>query len=159
MTIVLAVGERRRRVAEATETEAKVLASSEARFRSLVENSSDFLLVLGTDRKVVLQSAAGKRMFGLGEDALVGRDVVDWVHPDDRDHVLQRVDSAEDGPIAGALLECRVRHADGTWPSVEVAVSRLLDDPNVGGRALEPGDVADHSDNRCGGRNADARNR
>jgi diguanylate cyclase (GGDEF)-like protein/PAS domain S-box-containing protein len=142
MSALLALGERRRRVLAASIIESSVVASSEARFRSLVENSSDFLLVLAGDRKVVLQSAAGTRLFGLPPDALVGVDVLDWVEPDDRDHVeLQLV--AGEGGLLGAHVECRVRHTDGTLRHVEIAVSRLPDDSNVQGIVLNCRDITD----------------
>src|SRR5207245_10933999 len=40
-------------------------------------------------------------------------------------------------------VECRVRHADGSWRNFETTVTNLLHDPNVEGLVLNSRDVTD----------------
>src|SRR5207244_12363412 len=72
---------------------------------------------------------------------LVGTKISSLLHPDDRQRVLgpQAVDEAH--PIHA--VECRVRHADGSWRNFETTVTNLLHDPNVEGLVLNSRDVTD----------------
>src|SRR6202011_3264122 len=64
----------------------QALASSEARFRSLVQGTSDLILV--TDRDGSVQYASpSSRQFGYSEEEVLGRSAFEFVHPEDVDHV------------------------------------------------------------------------
>ncbi|MCG8434435.1 MAG: PAS domain S-box protein, partial [Gammaproteobacteria bacterium] len=54
---------------------------------------------------------------GYGPKEMVGRRLVDFVHPEDRQAVKTMLDSASRG--ASELVEYRVGHSDGTWHAIE----------------------------------------
>ena len=117
------------------------MAGSETRFRSLAQNSSDVLTLVDNDRLVSYQSPAAQRVFGLPSSALVGQPVDDWVHTDD----LKRFTSALDAAVRDdeVRIECRFKHADGSYRFAETAVTNLLDDPTVNALVLNTRDVTD----------------
>ncbi|MCV0377398.1 EAL domain-containing protein [Microbacterium sp.] len=122
------------------------LRRSEARFRSLVQNSSDVVAVLGTDGVVIYESAAVQRV--LGHDASVhrGRPFAESVHPDDlplATSLLRRVDGEAAQPNASHAAEIRLRHADGDWRWVEIVGQNLLQDPDVAGVVLNYRDITE----------------
>ena len=57
---------------------------SERRFRALVENSSDIVLVVNADRQITFASPAAHRLLGLSEKALLGSHPARWVPAADR---------------------------------------------------------------------------
>lgn len=116
------------------------LTSSEARFRSFARNSSDVITLVDANGLVTYQSAAAKRVFD-NADSVVGRDVRDWAHPDDRLAFEQALAAARHRDHV--RIECRLMHASGTHIYVETTVSNLLDEPNVAALVLNTRDVSE----------------
>jgi PAS domain S-box-containing protein len=114
---------------------------SEARFSSLVQNATDVITVIEPDATVLYQSPSVERVLGYRADDLVGTKISALLHPYDQQRVLgpQAVDEAR----PTHAVECRVRHADGSWRYFETTVTNLLHDPNVEGLVLNSRDVTD----------------
>jgi protein-histidine pros-kinase len=117
------------------------LAGSETRFRSLAQNSSDVITLVDSDGIVSYQSSAVSRVFALPPGSLLGRPVTDWVHPDDLSRFSAVLASA--GKADDTRIECRFRHADGSYRVAETTVSNLLVEPTVGALVLNTRDVTD----------------
>ena len=116
---LLAVAEKARRallsVLEDEKIAAQSLRSSEHRFRRLIENSSDVIMVLDDVGCVEYQSPSTQRILGYEPAELMGKNVLDLIHSDDRHKVeegMRDVLAAVDAPRA---VEYRIRHRDGTW--------------------------------------------
>ena len=71
-------------------------ARSERRFRTLVENSSDLVLVINDERHITFVSAASQRLLGMSEDELMDTDPFRLLHDDDR-------------PLAESIIDRRGR--------------------------------------------------
>jgi PAS domain S-box-containing protein len=114
---------------------------SESRFSSLVQAATDVITVIEPDATVLYQSPSVERVLGYLPEDLVGTKISSLLHPDDRQRVLgtQAVDEAH----PTHAVECRVRHADGSWRNFETTVTNLLHDPNVEGLVLNSRDVTD----------------
>jgi len=135
--LALTAGERQRRHAEAA------LRASEERFRALVENSSDALLLLDAEGRVTYMTSSSSRQFGWTPDQMVGKSIFEFVHPDDTDTVTARMSDAIRNPGRRVTQEVRFRHADGSFRTMEgVAVNRL-DDPSVGAIVVNARDITD----------------
>ncbi len=103
-----------------------VLRESEARYRSLVDLSPDGIIVHSAGIVVFVNPAALRMFGGAGTEAFQGRRVLDFVHPDDRPKVAERVKRmVETGSQEPALGERFVR-LDGTPFNVEVTASGIL---------------------------------
>ena len=59
------------------------VASTERRFHSMVQHSSDLITLLDADRRVIYQSPAVAAVLGRSPASLVGHPLNDLVHPDD----------------------------------------------------------------------------
>ncbi len=91
------------------------LRESEERFRRLIEHASDVIAVVDSAGGVQFQSPSTQRVLGYAPQELVGQNVLDFIHPEDREKVGQRLLRVLDGPFEPTLLDYRVRHRDGTW--------------------------------------------
>ncbi|MBC7185646.1 MAG: PAS domain S-box protein [Calditrichaeota bacterium] len=106
------------------------LQESEERFRNLVETSPDGI-VIHSQGKVLFANRAAARILGYeGPEAMLGGSVMDCVHPDYRQIVLERVQKmmATGEPVPA--IEEKFLRADGTVVDVEVAASPVV----VGGQ-------------------------
>jgi len=119
------------------------LRASEERFRALVENSSDALLLLDAEGRLVYTPPSTERHLGWKPDQLIGRSIFDFVHPDDRELAAARLSDMLQGASARVEAEMRFLHADGAYRTVEsIGVNRLAD-PSVGAIVLNTRDVSD----------------
>jgi PAS domain S-box-containing protein len=96
------------------------LRESEQRYRKLVEMFPD-AVVLHQDGRIVFANAAALRLFGASSpEAVVGKDVLEGIHPQDREAVRSRIDRAEAGGTT-EWSDVRVRRLDGTEVLCEAA--------------------------------------
>jgi len=121
----------------------KTLRDSAARFRALVQNSSHMVIVLDAGGGITYASPAFRRMLGYREDARVGQNVFELVHPDDVHSVRARFGEHLAGLAHSASFEFRFLAADGSWRHMEALANNLLDDPAVGGVVFNCRDVTE----------------
>ena len=96
------------------------LRASEARYQSLVDLSPD-ATVVNADGRFLFANPAAARLFGVPSgEALVGRSVMDLVHPDFREMVAERMRRIIESRKATSPTEMVVLRLDGTPVSVEV---------------------------------------
>lgn len=122
------------------------LARSEERHRSLVQNSSDVVTILDADGIVVDGTEASERVFGFQPSHIVGRRLVDVVHPDDRLSVEAYLKRFMARPGDTPALEWRIRHGDGSWHYCESVGTNLLEDPTVRGFVLNTRDITERKE-------------
>jgi diguanylate cyclase (GGDEF)-like protein/PAS domain S-box-containing protein len=119
------------------------LHRQEEQLRSLVQHASDVLTIVDTERIIRYQSAAAETVLGRAPTQLVGRSVIDLVHPDDAALFLRAFEQAPAPPAAPARVDVRFQRADGAWVTTETAIADLTDDPGIEGRLLTIRDVTD----------------
>lgn len=96
----------------AERTAAAALEESEARYRQLVESSPD-LISIHKEGRFSFVNPAGARLIGASSpEELIGRRVLDFVHPDQ--HHFFRTSSPNDQPGDGSLQEFRALRIDGS---------------------------------------------
>jgi PAS domain S-box-containing protein len=101
------------------------LRESEDRYRRVVELSPDAIIV-HSEGLVVFANAAAARLVGAAApSAIVGRSVLDFVHPDYRSVVVERVREMVDQGARAPLIAERFLRLDGTPVEVEVQAGPL----------------------------------
>jgi len=108
---------------------------SEERLRSLVQNAPDGISIIGLDGAFTYLSPAVERILGYRAADLVGRPALAAlpVHPDDLPAVQTVLAGLTAEPGGQRTVEARIRHADGSWRTVESTGTNLLGDPAVEG--------------------------
>ncbi len=128
---------------DAQERQRKAVDLVEARFASLIRNASDVIMIVDAQGRIEYASPAVQRTFGLWQDDLVGRRLVEIWREADGDR------------ISAFIAEVTATHGTSIGP-VEIPVgtktrrfilecvgSNLLDDPAVKGLALNLRDVTE----------------
>ena len=102
----------------------RALRESELRYRTLVEMSPDAIAV-HQDGKVVFANPAAARLLGAASpEELLGRPIMDFVHPRDRDFVARRVRQMLAGQSVPKADETFVR-LDGSSLMVETSAAPI----------------------------------
>jgi PAS domain S-box-containing protein len=119
-------GERKKRRQAET-----ALRQSEERFRSLIENSSDAISLLGADGKLIYVSPSTERILGYSNEEVVGSDPVEVIHPEDQLQILTIIHEVVQKPGENFTAQYRVRHKNGSWRWIETSIQNMLANPNV----------------------------
>ena len=97
------------------------LRESEERYRRLVELSPEAIIV-HSEGKFVYVNPAGQRLWGAtGPEELIGKSILDVVHPDSREIVKKRIREVEELGSSTPLNEQRHLKLNGEVIDVEVA--------------------------------------
>ncbi|HEX2221066.1 MAG TPA: EAL domain-containing protein [Candidatus Limnocylindria bacterium] len=118
-------------------------AASEARFRSLVQNASDVILVLDQRGTIVYETPSVEKVLGYRPEQRIGGSAFENVHPDDIQTVRAGLGRVLAQPNAEHQLDFRVRHADGSWRGIHAIAKNLLDDEHVRGVLVNCRDITD----------------
>jgi PAS domain S-box-containing protein len=120
----------------------KALREGEQRFRALIGNSSDGIMVVGADGSAIFSSASVARILGPGADA-PGIPVFDLVHPEDRLRTEEKFAEVLAKPGVPVAISARLRHHNGSWRELVCVVVNRLEDPAVRGVVKNFRDVTD----------------
>lgn len=131
-----------RRVAEVLQ-ERRNLRSSEGRFRSLIENSSDVIIILDRTLTVTWVSDSLRRVLGHFPATVVGSSVGAFVHEDDREQIMLALGAGFGAGVRSPLLQCRIPTLQGDVHSVDICATDLIEDPAVRGVVLNVRDVTE----------------
>jgi PAS domain S-box-containing protein len=116
---------------KAMEQNARDLRASESKFRSLIENSFEGILLLSREANILYASPSVERLTGHTPAELAGRPVIDLFRSSDQeadDTWLRDLAALSDG---ARTTEALLRRKDGSRRWMESTATNLLDDPNV----------------------------
>ncbi|MBW4579985.1 MAG: PAS domain S-box protein [Tildeniella nuda ZEHNDER 1965/U140] len=122
----------------------KALQESEQRFRSLIENATDIIVVL--DRKGTFRycSPSAAKLLGYTIQDVVGYSTAEFVHPDDIPIIVTVLEQAIEQPkVSQPAIEYRVRNRDGSWLFFEAVATCLLDVPAINGVVINCHDITE----------------
>jgi len=136
------LGRARRRVSSPAEGAA---GTSDARFRALVQHSTDLYMILDADGALRDANPSVGTVLGQSPEALDGRPLTSFLHPDDLVAARQTLDEVAIAPGRGATIEVRLGHLDGTYRRVEANLTNLLAEPSVGGIVVSARDVSERA--------------
>jgi two-component system cell cycle sensor histidine kinase/response regulator CckA len=119
------------------------LRASEERFRALVENSSDVLMLIDGQGRVTYLTASSERHLGWEPKQILGKSIFDFIHPEDREPVGFRVAETLRNPGLPVEHEIRFKHADGTYRIMEGVGVNRLSDPSVGAIVVNARDITE----------------
>ncbi|MFB8776158.1 putative bifunctional diguanylate cyclase/phosphodiesterase [Streptomyces broussonetiae] len=103
------------------------LAQKENHFRSLVQGSSDVIMIAAPNGILRYVSPAAAGVYGRPAEELVGTELADLIHPEDLGcvvHEVRRFLAASPLEEPTTRIECRFRSGGGGWLNVESTVNR-----------------------------------
>ena len=119
---------------------------SEESFRALIEHADDLIAVLEGDGRIRYVSPSVERLLGAPAERWVGGSVFDLIHPSDQATVVAQFAETSERMGAGAAVIFRLRHADGTWRTVEATGNNLLATDLVHGIVVNARDITERTE-------------
>ena len=119
------------------------LRESEARFRSLIQNSSDLIVILNRQGLITYETPSLQHILGYSPGYLIGRSPLDFIHPDDLSSTANDLEGVFSRNNDGLPTEFRFRHADGVWVYLEAVGNNLLDYEGINGVVITARDITE----------------
>jgi len=113
------------------ETESKA-ASTEVKFKKIIENGYDGISLLDKDLKIIYRSFSSERITGFKDEDWIESNIHDIIHPDDIERFNQTFNTVFAKPGIPVVLTYRAKHKQGHYIWVESAFTNLLDNISIG---------------------------
>lgn len=123
--------------------EKEVLSLSEERFRTLVERGSDIIAIVSETGQVRFISPSAESVLGFTPGELVGCQLDDLIHPDDRARLKEVLALFQTQAGAPEKFEFRMNHKDGGCRDIEMTGRNLIANPVVAGIVLNGRDITE----------------
>ena len=118
-----------------------LLRETEERWRTLLANSQEIVLLLGHDGRIAFANPAVQRWLGFSPDEVIGESDVLSTDADGEAALAHAFGQAAPGrPVS---VNHRARHKDGSWHDLESTVVCLRDDPVIAGLLITARDVTE----------------
>ncbi len=121
----------------------QALRQREQQFRALIENSMDAIAIINSDGTIRYESPSAKRVLGYKSEEMIGQDILEFIHPDDVQRVVNTFTMAIENPGHTVSMELRFLHKDGSWLILEGVGKSLLDDPRINGIVANYRDITE----------------
>ncbi|HPO62760.1 MAG TPA: PAS domain S-box protein, partial [Candidatus Kapabacteria bacterium] len=119
------------------------LIEKEKRFRLLVQNSNDIIIIVDKEGYPIYVSDQIKRILGYEQEDFIGKNCFLGIHPDDIQEIKKIFTESLEKPGKVAKGEYRFKHKNGSWIYLETVGSNLLYDASVNGIVLNTRDITE----------------
>ncbi|MCB9638527.1 MAG: EAL domain-containing protein [Myxococcales bacterium] len=119
----------------------EMIGVREHQYRTLLQYSSDLVSILDEEGGVLYESPAVSKILGYPVESRIHHNMLDELHPDDRERIraVYRALLARPGHVA--VEEARFRHCKGHWVEMECVAENLFADPKIRGMLVNTRDV------------------
>ncbi len=118
------------------------LSRREERFRALVENAFDGIIVTDLDN-IITYASPSVRTIGFKPEEMIGRSTLSFLQGAESDRVRQTLNSSGGQTPPGEHLEFHTRNLNDKAHWFEASVTDLRNDPNIAGYVLNLRDITE----------------
>jgi PAS domain S-box-containing protein len=140
-----ALGKTLNAMAETLEKREEALRKSEMRFRAVIENVDDMIVIVGPDARRQYVSPAMSRILDYTQEELLALTAQEMIHPSDWPAIRELIRAVLLTPGGTVSGQARYRHKDGSWRIFDGAMINLLDVPGVEGIVVNLRDVTEQA--------------
>ncbi|MFM9265017.1 PAS domain S-box protein [Tychonema sp. BBK16] len=105
----------------------QALRQSEERFRSLIENALDIIMILDTDGTIGYVSPSVEKILGYSVSELLGNKIFEPIHPDDFATTYYSLTNTLQSAEITRPIEFSYRHKDNSWRTLEAISQPFID--------------------------------
>jgi PAS domain S-box-containing protein len=123
--------------------EVQVQSKVEQKYRHYIENALDIVTVIDKNGFIKYESPSIEKMLGYQPNELIGKNVFDFLHPDERDYLFKIFKEKIIEHNSSVTLELRFLRRNGTWAILSVSGRNLLHNELVDGIVLNSRDISE----------------
>ncbi|MBI3787053.1 MAG: PAS domain S-box protein, partial [Ignavibacteriales bacterium] len=116
---------------------------NERRFRALIENSSDGIILTDKRGAILFASASIGRLLGYERGELLSRNIFDLIHPDDLEQTKKEFDVLRQSYGSAMAAHYRLSHKDGSWRWMDGVGTNMLQDLSVRAVVINHRDITE----------------
>jgi len=109
------------------------LTQSGRRFKALVSNAADIIIVADQSGAMQYVSPAFKRILGYTSGSYKGESIITLLHPEDMEQMAREFPTLFGDPTGVLETVLRIKDVDGNWRHFEATITNRLDDADVRG--------------------------
>ncbi|WP_342333173.1 PAS domain S-box protein [Pedobacter sp. FW305-3-2-15-E-R2A2] len=125
----------------------QALVASEKRFKAMVQDGSDLIAIIDMDGKYKYVSPTSLRILGINATELIGKNVFDLMHPDDKKATVKDFQHLKYQKQL-QLLPFRFKNAEGEYRWIETIITNMVDDPTIEGMICNSRDITDRIESK-----------
>ncbi|APU68668.1 PAS domain S-box protein [Christiangramia flava] len=119
------------------------LEENEKRFRSLVENTNEIILIINRRGEVVYHSPSLKKVTGYDQLETFGNEILSFIHPVERSVMLKKLEEsyyAEGVPFSEIIMRFKAQQGHYIWMSA--TLTNMLHEKNINGYVVNLRDIS-----------------
>jgi PAS domain S-box-containing protein len=128
------------------EEKTKEVIQNEKRFRALIENSNEVIIVTDLEGNRIFVSEGIKRMLGYTPQEYMKLNIFNMLPPEEAHSVRQLLQKIVDNPGKSFSINVHVQHKNGSWRWIEAVLSGFLDVPGLNGIVINYRDVTERKE-------------
>ncbi|MBI9037631.1 MAG: response regulator [Bacteroidales bacterium] len=121
----------------------KLIMDSEKRFKYLVKNSNDLIVIIDKTGKEVFVSDSVERITGFTPAEVLNHSGFEFLHPDDVEHMSETLSKLLATPKKTMKDEYRHKTKSGGWVYLEAIGTNYLQEPLINGIVLNIRDITE----------------
>lgn len=123
------------------------LFASEQRFKAMVQNGSDLIAIVDLEGGYKYASPAAMTILGINSRRLLGENIFNFIHPDDREETRNQFNRIRKHKHA-AISPFRFKNSKGEYRWMETIMTNMMDDPAVHGMVCNSRDITEDIENK-----------
>ncbi len=120
----------------------RALMSSEKRFKALVQDASDLIMILDFEGNLNYVSPSSVQLTGISDSEMMQHNFLHFIHSSDIDSVRAYLLKLKDTKRI-QIPTYRIKTIDNKWRYVETIITNLIDDPSVNGLVANSRDITE----------------
>ncbi|WP_210469740.1 bifunctional diguanylate cyclase/phosphodiesterase [Sporosarcina sp. 6E9] len=103
------------------------------KINSLIHHAYEIIGIINRDGLIVIETPSIEEKLGYKVEEISGRNIMELIHPDDRDFFSVKFEEIINRPNTPFTLELRIKHKLGEWRNFEVVCTNLLNNHHISG--------------------------
>jgi PAS domain S-box-containing protein len=99
----------------------------------LIQNISEIVVIIDAEGHIRFSNPQLEKVLGLRPEDVIGKDIFDFIHPDDNRRAALEYAETVQTPGEGVPSILRIRDAHGAWIPFEIIANNQLSDPEIRG--------------------------
>ncbi|MCF8366013.1 MAG: PAS domain S-box protein, partial [Bacteroidales bacterium] len=109
------------------------LMNSELKFRSLTENSSDIILTIDKNQKILFVTTAIEKLLGYDHENIIGKNFMEIISHDDHEDLAEGIEKLIEDKSQVYQIDLGMKTSQNETRKFECKISNMLDNEAVGG--------------------------